>query len=218
MSKRRKKTSRRSRRPEPSTKPLTAEKLRLRTAFHEAGHAVLACLLRQPFHYASIDPDGPFRGRVTLDISNIGARDAFIEQPDGSFRPSRPTVSPERTLEKYTLIAAAGPVAETMFQGLHVVTEGAWEHDLAFADDLALSVFGDDETAEAYVDLVAARVQHIIVKKPVFRAVRHVADELLECDRLSSRKVRAIVRENVSGDTTYKELLKHVPFKRERES
>ena len=105
-----------------------------------------------------------------------------------------------------------------MFRGLHVVTEGAWEHDLAFAEDLALGVFGDDETAEAYVDLVSARVQWIIVKEPVFRAVRGVGDALLECDRLSSRKVRAFVRENVRGDTTYKELVKHVPFERERDS
>lgn len=213
-----KKASRRSRRPKPSTKPLTAEKLRLRTAFHEAGHAVLACLLRQPFHCASIDPDGPFRGRVTLDISNIGPRDLVTEQPDGRFRASRPRVSPERTLEKYTLIAVAGPVAETMFQGLHVVTEGAWEHDLAFAVDLAFSVFGDHETAEEYVDLVSPRVQWIIVEKPVFQAVGKVGDALLERERLSSRNVRAIVRESTKGYTAYKKLLKHVPFKRMRDS
>jgi hypothetical protein len=213
-----KKASRRSRRAEPSTKPLTAEKLRLRTAFHEAGHAVLACLLRQPFHCASIDPDGPFRGRVTLDMSNIGPRDLVTEQPDGRFRASRPRVSPERTLEKYTLIAAAGPVAETMLQGKHVVTEGAWEHDLAFAIDLALDVFGDHATAEEYVDLVSARVPLIVVQKPVFRAVSKVGDALLKREQLSSRDVRAIVRENTKGYTAYKKLLKHVPFNSMRDS
>jgi hypothetical protein len=215
--KRRKKTLRKDRWGELSTTPLSAESLRRRVAFHEAGHAVFACLLRQPFHCASIAPEGLRLGHVRLDISNIGPRDAFVEQPDGKFRFNRPRVSIERTLEKYTLIAAAGPFAETLFQGLHVVAEGAWERDRAFSVNLAVSVFGDGETAETYVDLVSARVPWIMVKQPVFRAVADVADELLECDLLSSRKVRTIVRESVKGDTTYKELMKHVPFKRDRD-
>lgn len=68
MTKRRKKTTTRCGR-EPSTAQLSAYTLRVRTAFHEAGHAVLACLLRQPFHYASIEPDGPVRGHVMLVTS-----------------------------------------------------------------------------------------------------------------------------------------------------
>ena len=71
MTKRRKKTTKRCGR-EPSTAQLSAYTLRVRTAFHEAGHAVLACLLRQPFHYASIEPDGPVRGHVMLFTSHPG--------------------------------------------------------------------------------------------------------------------------------------------------
>ena len=213
VAKRTKKTSRKRHRCNPSSAPLSAEALRMRVAVHEAGHAVLACLLRQPFQYVSIKPDGLRRGQLKLDMSNIGPRDAFVEQSDGKFRFNQPRVSPERTLEKYTLIVAAGPVAESMYQGLHVVTEDAWKHHRACAVNLALSVFGNSETADAYVDLVSARVQWIILKEPVFRAVGHVAAALLECNLLSSRKVRTIVREILRGDTTYKELVKHVPFK-----
>src|SRR5271154_137066 len=92
------------------------------TAYHEAGHAVMALALGRPVDHVSILPDAQFLGHC--------------EFRKAVFRPS------EDWLEREMLIALAGAAAEARHTG-----EYAWDaadRDRASAEELAAERAADD--------------------------------------------------------------------------
>src|SRR5438128_1821436 len=52
------------------------------TAYHEAGHAVAACLLNRPFHHVSIEPDAGSRGHVIFKEFTARIEERLTEHAD----------------------------------------------------------------------------------------------------------------------------------------
>ena len=138
------------------------------TAYHEAGHAVMALALGRSVDHVSIQPDALFLGHC--------------EFRKAVFRPS------EDWLEREMLIALAGLAAEAIHSG-----DYAWDgaaRDLRYARSLALDRAGNERKAERLADRMLSKAEHVLNKPAHWRAVERLAVELLRVGEVSGRAVR----------------------------
>jgi ATP-dependent Zn protease len=137
------------------------------TAYHEAGHAVLALALGRPVHRVSI----------LADRDGLG----LCEFRKGVFRPS------QDWLEREILIALGGVAAEARHTG-----DYAWDaagRDLQFVHDLAVQRAGERQ-AERLERRLLAKAEHLLAKEGHWQAVELIAAELLRCGAISGRAAR----------------------------
>jgi hypothetical protein len=215
----RKATNLRTRHKTTATQSLVKKKLSKREeklqryAFHEAGHAVLACLLRQPFEYVSIEPDDKSRGRIALQRSNIQQKKSFVER-NGKFRLQTVGPSHERRVEKLLLILVAGFAAETAFLGESDESKAGATADYDFSFKQAMILWKDEDLATDYIDFIQERMPDIISNFTVRTTIYSVACELFRVRRLSAKQVRESVRAWTDHDKTgeYKKFLKPKKF------
>jgi hypothetical protein len=156
---------------------------RRRTAYHEAGHAVMAFELGLSIREVTIVPDdaGNFLGRVTGTPLGPDVMARFAE-----YDPDRHLV------EQLIMFPLAGGIAEQELTGQ--VENLGDEDDLTNSFDLALRVCGSDEEANLFVEGLWERTRAQIQSPPTWAAVEAVAAALLGQQRLSGRKARAIYR------------------------
>jgi len=136
------------------------------TAFHEAGHAVIALALGRAVQRVSILPGRGWLGRC--------------EFRKGRVRPS------EDWLEREILISLAGPAAEARHTGAY-----AWDGavaDLRAVRRLAVQR-ASERQAERLERRLLAKVEHLLDQIGHWRAVELIAMELLRCDTISGRAV-----------------------------
>ncbi len=137
------------------------------TAYHEAGHAVVALALGRPVQHVSILPDRTFLGRC--------------EFGKGVFRPS------EDWLEREILIALAGLAAEARFTGNY-----AWEgaaHDRQYVRGLTIQRAGESR-AERLERRMLSKTEHLLSQDENWAAVERIAAELLRLGSISGRAAR----------------------------
>jgi Peptidase family M41 len=137
------------------------------TAYHEAGHAVVALLLDRPVQCVSILPD-----REHLGICEFGK---------GVYRPS------EDWLEREMLIALAGVAAEARFTGVY-----AWDaaaRDQQHVRRLSVQRAGE-RRAEKLERRMLAKAEHLLADEGSWRAVKLIAAELLRQREISGRTAR----------------------------
>src|SRR5947209_17945415 len=137
------------------------------TAYHEAGHAVVALALGRPVHHVSVLPD-----RELLGVCQFRK---------GVFRPS------EDWLEREMLIALAGMAAEARHSGAYN-WDGAGR-DRQYVRRLAVQRAGERQ-AERLERRMLAKVEHLLAQEGHWRAVELIAAELLRCGTLSGRAAR----------------------------
>ncbi len=137
------------------------------TAYHEAGHAVIALALGRPVQHVSILPDrqqlghckfGQGRGRAAADW-----------------------------LEREILIALGGIAAEARHTG-----DYAWDgaaRDQQYVFRLAVERAGERQ-AERLQRRLLAKAEHILGKTGHWQAVELIAAELLRCGAISGRAAR----------------------------
>jgi ATP-dependent Zn protease len=138
------------------------------TAYHEAGHAVVALALGRPVAFVSTRP-----GRDLLGVCEFGK---------AVFRPS------EDWLEREILIALGGVAAEARHTG-----EYAWDaadRDRGYAEDLARQRAGDGRPAERLLRRLLAKAEHILSQDDNWHAVELLAAELLRQGEVSGRAAR----------------------------
>ena len=143
------------------------------TAYHEAGHAVMALALGRPVNRVTAHPNGRFDGLCTFGKA--------------VFRPS------EDWVEREILIALAGLAAEAMHTG-----EYAWEaaeQDRGYVKGLALERAGGARQAERLEKRLLSKAEHILSKDENWQAVERMAAELLRCGEISGRAARHIYEE-----------------------
>ena len=134
------------------------------TAYHEAGHAVLALLLGRPVQCVSILPE-----REHLGICEFGK---------GVYRPS------EDWLEREILIALGGIAAEARFTGVY-----AWDaaaRDQQYVHRLTVQRAGE-RRAERLQRRLLAKAEHYLADEGCWRAVELIAAELLRQREISGR-------------------------------
>jgi hypothetical protein len=149
------------------------------SAFHEAGHAVVAFALRRAVKVMSVVSDGESNGRLV----NRRLPDTF-----------RPDVNNDgRTrwfVEREIMVILAGGVALEKFQGHRRALDDG--EDRRYATDLASYVYGDLEESCAYVAWLRARTKLLLNQPWNWRAVANLARALLEHKELSGRGARRI--------------------------
>ncbi len=137
------------------------------TAYHEAGHAVVALALGRPIHRVSVLPDGPFLG-----LCQFGK---------GTFRPS------DDWLEREMLIALGGIAAEARHTGNY-----AWDgaaRDQQYVRQLAAQRAGERQ-AQRLERRLLAKAEHLLAQEGHWAAVELIAAELLRRGVISGRAAR----------------------------
>ncbi len=138
------------------------------TAFHEAGHAVVALLHGRPVGKVSILPN---RQRL-----------GHCEVRKGSFGPK------QDTLETEMLILLGGPAAEARHSGEYCWRAAA--QDLRDVRKLALLRAGSDRKAERLERRLLDKIENLLDRDEVWRAVEMIANELLQRTEISGRAAR----------------------------
>jgi hypothetical protein len=137
------------------------------TAYHEAGHAVIALILGRPVHGVSILPD-----RERLGLCAFGK---------AAVRPS------EDWIEREMLIALGGLAAEARHTDNYAWDEA--DRDLQYVRDLAVQRAGP-RRAERLERRLLSKAEHLLAKEGHWKAVERIAAELLRRGTVSGRAVR----------------------------
>jgi hypothetical protein len=137
------------------------------TAYHEAGHAVIALCLDRPIHRVSVLPN-----RERLGQCEFGK---------GRFKPS------EDALEREILIALAGFAAEARHSGTYHMESA--NHDLRYVRRLVLER-KSERAAARYEERMLSKVEAMLADEGTWRAVELIAAELMKHGVISGRAAR----------------------------
>lgn len=138
------------------------------TAYHEAGHAVLALALGREVDWVSIRPERQFLGLC-----------AFRK---GSFRPT------DDWLEREAIIALGGLAAEAGMTGEYDWAGASRDYEAVY--ELALSRAGNARKAERLVKRFLSKTEWLIDRDGRWEAVEKIAAELLRLGEISGRAAR----------------------------
>lgn len=137
------------------------------TAYHEAGHAVIALALGRTIHKVSALPNRERLGECRFGKGNAKPTDDW--------------------LEREILIALGGLAAETRFTGAYA-TDGAAQ-DLRFVRRLALER-KSERAVERYEQRMLDKVEYMLADDGMWNAVCLIAAELLKHGTISGRAAR----------------------------
>lgn len=156
-------------------------------AYHEAGHAVAACLEGVPFRQVTIRPNAVFGGRVVLDRTKP-PQDVCPWNPDWDVKAAR------QYWAARICGALAGPLAETLYthcwQQQPVSDERTDEHKAWIIADY----FDPPAKADRWVNQLRFQTLELLRNPDVWAAVDAVARELIEHKTLERADVAALVQ------------------------
>jgi hypothetical protein len=156
------------------------------TAYHEAGHAVVACQLQSAFTTVSVEPDEDSLGRL-LHAQAVPKAEWFHPE-EGAINPRT-----RSWLEQRILIALAGPEAEMRFTGGTTYEDGA-DSDMRAAINFTEPLSAPGAELDAFVEWLRCRTANTVADPSNWVAIQNVAAALLASGTLTSRQVRTIVR------------------------
>jgi ATP-dependent Zn protease len=137
------------------------------TAYHEAGHAVIALALGRTVHKVSI-----LANHVHLGECRFGKGNA------------KPT---DDWMEREILIALGGLAAEARFTGTYATDEAT--QDLRFVRRLALER-KSERAVERYERRMLDKVEYMLADDGTWKAVELIAAELMKHGTISGRAAR----------------------------
>lgn len=138
------------------------------TAYHEAGHAVVALFLGRPVHEVTIEPNSLRLGQCRLN--------------KGNFKPSKDV------LEGEILILLAGVAAEARYRG-----DYRWEgavSDLRQVRHFSSMRATNIRQVERLEQRLLNKVEHILSQAGPWLAVEEIARELISRTTISGRSAR----------------------------
>lgn len=139
------------------------------TAYHEAGHAVIALVLGRAVHRVSVLPN-----REQLGV---------CEFRKGVVRPSKDW------LEEEILISLSGLATEAKFTGIY-----RWEEagrDLRYVRRLSIQRAGERQ-AERLERRLLAKVENMLADEELWKAIELMAADLVRLGAISGRAARHI--------------------------
>jgi hypothetical protein len=169
----------------PGKPPSKAERERKRlqsTAYHEAGHAVIAMHLGKAVRRVSIVPEE--------EEGNLGH---VLHFKNRSFRPDIFDLSDARTrrlAEREILVTLAGRAAEMRHTG-RPKSSGDGD-DLRYVYDVAWRVCMDDEEAGKYVDWLKVRARNLIANRQIWARVKGLARALIDRPTMTGREAKGV--------------------------
>jgi ATP-dependent Zn protease len=139
------------------------------TAYHEAGHAVIAWRLDLKFRYATIKP---------CDDGTLGHVAFYRRRSDSRAKHTN------RIVEGY-----AGQIAEAIYRGRRPLF--GMHSDNQQAVNLVNDLYGSQETCEAYLHFCFLRARDLVTSD--FGKIKDVAAALLERETLSYQDVEEVI-------------------------
>jgi hypothetical protein len=143
------------------------------TAYHEAGHAVMALLLGRAVHKVTVAP-----GQILSGL-RLGA----CEMRKGRIKASNDP------LEDEVLILLAGMVAESQWTG-NYCRQGASQDLLAVRRLLSQNRAHNERQLERLEQRLVDKTEHLLSDAAAVKAIASIAKELSEKTTLSGRAVR----------------------------
>lgn len=138
------------------------------TAYHEAGHAVMALVLGRPIQKVTVAPNQNYLGACQMQ--------------KGRFKPTRDW------LEDEILILFAGMVAESQVTGQYCHLSAA--QDLRGIRRYVLMRTGGDRQVERLERRLLDKAEHLLADLATWKAVESIAEELLKNETISGRAAR----------------------------
>jgi len=151
------------------------------TAYHEAGHAVMATILGRKIKKVTVKPRQIQTGGIRLGVCELGA---------GRDRSSKDA------LEDEALILLAGMVAEAKLTG-HYCKLGA-SQDLRQASAILQARGGSESQTQRLLQRILNKAEHLLSGPVYVEAIEIVAKELVDRTVISGRTVRHIVSELIA--------------------
>ena len=158
-------------------------------AYHEAGHAVAACLLKCRFGRVSILPEAGSHRRVSL--AQARAR-VLTEGYSAALDGLRGRV----LIEHQAMFALAGAVA-TAIREERPVDWGESEEDSRTARGWIEELTDDEDEVDAYLKWLSARTRVLLGRPRSWAAVTALAQTLLERGQLGGWAARAVIRQAI---------------------
>ena len=164
-----------------SDKPSGSENHRLKTAYHEAGHAVMAQVVGRPIEKVSISPAHLQSGGMRLGICKL---------QKGRKKSSKDA------LEDEVMILFAGMVAESYLTGEYC-RQGAGQ-DLRMVRRLLLNRGGSERSLQKLEKRILEKTEHILEDRAHLSAIQRVAEKLVKNESVSGRSVRHLLDESIA--------------------
>jgi hypothetical protein len=166
-----------------SDHPQEINRLRITTAFHEAGHAVMAQIVGRPIEKVSISPAHLQSGGMRLGVCKL---------QKGRKKSSKDA------LEDEVMILFAGMVAESHLTGEYC-RQGAGQ-DLRMIRRLLLNRGGSERSLQKLEKRILEKTQHILDAPAHLNAIRKIAEKLVENESVSGRRVRQLLDESIAHE------------------
>jgi ATP-dependent Zn protease len=166
--------------------PISEDMSREQTAYHEAGHAVVAWAVRRPFKRVTIVAAEDYLGMLL--------QERFSQTMAETIEFGTLTARYRERVEAGMMTALGGGVAATKFCGGD--EKRGWrgtEQDIGIAGDYAMKGTGGENEVQPYMDWLLARTENLVNMNHIWVAVEAVAKALIEKQTLNQRQVRDII-------------------------
>jgi ATP-dependent Zn protease len=167
---------------ESSDNPLTQSKTA--TAYHEAGHAVMAVTLGRSIQKVTISP-----AQMQSGESRLGACEVQKGQAKGS----------GDWVEENVLILFSGMVGESHFTQRYCV-EGAAQ-DLRIAKKFLASRARSEKQLLRLERRLLSKTEYILASEETAKAIELIANELIEKETISGRAVKHLIKQAIQQTT-----------------
>lgn len=152
------------------------------SAYHEAGHALIAICIGARVRVVTIEPDwddGPARHA-----------DIQVEWPLHQF-------TDRELCEKLIQVALAGPVAEMIHSGepYHPGFVVEWSADWKAAWEAVAPLIPEERMRLAYLEQATRKLHRLLQRDEYWAALAAIVDSLLAHETLEGEEVEAIVRQ-----------------------
>lgn len=163
-----------------------------RTAYHEAGHAVMSYLLGRRFRHVTIIPSKDAHGHI--------AHRPWLAQTYQDIETTRDRLGDHRIrmrLEREIIISLVGFIADEHFSGKrdYVGARG----DSEMATHLAIRLCDSGPSAKAYLHWLVIRAREAITNELNWKGVEALAAALLQRKRIKGREAWFIIEEAIYG-------------------